>query len=147
VIKSSDNNYIIEVQAAAGGTSVRFSFENNLSNNSTNKYTIKITNNINIPIKDISCTESDLLVLIDNIDMIENNFINETYIYFTCNNTDMISTVFKIENDYNNRFELESKITIYDYIDETLNKIVSINMTNNLSNLIEEIYKIIQSDG
>lgn len=111
-------------------------------------YSITIYNNLSIKLKELLLSESDLLILLDNIDALLEGIIDETYVYFECKNTDMISNVLYLEKsfDFINNYEDIITFTIYDYIDERLNKLFKINMTNSIENFSNEIYSIMKNE-
>ena len=152
MVKSADGAYSFKVRRRAEpfyilineSSTLRY---NTLCNNP--KYIISIYNNLDILIKELVLTESDLCIIIDNLNtIIYEGIINETYIYFKCNNTTMIDSLLHIERiyDMNKILEYHDYFTIYDYINERINKLFTINMTDKLDQFIDEIYSAINVD-
>ena len=123
------------------------SFDKHKSYFNENIYTIKIMNTIsNFEICNVSFTDSENDILLDNLQNVINTNIDNFYFYFNMKQDNYINTILHIEvlDKLITPFFIDLsnvRMKIFHYTDEKMKKIISIDITY----LIEKIFDILLS--
>lgn len=118
-------------------------------------------NNIGNVLTTISCTDTEMILFIDNIEVFLFDYINSNDIsyYFSSTDSSMISKLVKLEKDnskytfveYNGKMFYRYNVifNVFHYRDEDLVKVLSFNMTNKLIEFLNQLYEsfIIDNNG
>lgn len=121
IIKTTNNDYSIEL----------LENPNFFFNDKSYKFIIR--NNLDIIQKELFFTHKDLYIIQDNIEALLIGDLDTIHIYFNSNDTIMIDSLMTIEIysniDNNNILDFDNtKVSIYDYIDEEMKLILTFDL-------------------